>query len=440
MSPGACGRIRLLLMAAVWLLSWARPANAQEALTRCLDAAVADAKAGGARALQRQRRGFLLAGDIAKFEYELPTPGCVGFLGVARRHGRDLDLRVYDQQGVLLARDETRDAHPYVRACVAEASTVHVSVTLPDGDGEFALVSLWDAPAALTGLESAMASCTHAGQRRPGPVDVGPAPLGPPMGVALYRAKSRLAQLGYRDTGQLLGGDLAWQGREVRRIVLEGDRCYALLGVGDVTVNDIDLRVFSPGGQPRLLVSDTTRRREAIAKLCTESDGTYLLEVRMYDGAGRYALMALALDSPAAPAPPGVDSATRLGFAELTARVRTRGFTWSHHTWMLAEPQAEHPVPLVLEGGQCYALAALSPAGGGGLALSVTDPAGNLIANDMGLYAEPLIYHCPIGDAASVRVWPRLMGLRRAAPILLLLATDRPPPATPQPSPEVASR
>lgn len=429
---------------AVGLLLAPAAAVAQGALTRCLDHAVSDAKAQGARALQRQRRAFLLAGDIAEFTYELPTPGCVGFLGVARRLGRDLDLNVHDQQGRLLARDETSDAHPYVRACVTVATTVHVSVTLPDGDGEFALVSLWDAPDHLVGLESAMASCTHAGQRRPGPVDVGPSPLGPPMGVALYRARERLGKLGYRDTGQILAGDLEWQGREVRRIVLAGDRCYALVGVGDVTVSDMDLRVFSPGGRPRLLVSDTTRRREALAKLCTEADDdSYLLEVRIYEGAGRYALMVLALDSPGTQPPPGIDSSTRLGFAELTARVRARGFTWSQHMWTLVEPGTDQPVPLELKGGRCYVLAALSSTEAGGLTLAVTDPEGNLIANDMGMQVEPLVYHCPVGDAASVRVWPKLLGSRKASPVLLLLASDRPaPPAPPeaQPEPAVASR
>lgn len=431
--------LTLLIPAAAWILALGRPTAgaAQEPLTRCLEDAVSQANADGADSLQRQRRGFLLAGDIAKFSYELPASGCAGFLGVARRHGRDLDLRVYDRQGKLLARDQTRNAHPYVRACVTEATTVHVSVTLPDGDGEFVLVSLWHAPEELPGLEEVMASCTHAGQRRPGPIDIGPPPLGPPMGVALYRIRTRLRDLGYRETGQVLAGDLGWRGRDVRRLDLEADTCYAMVAVGDVTVNDIDLRVFGPGERPRLLVSDTTRRREAVAKLCTEGSGTYLLEVRMYDGAGRYALMALAMTPLGTPAPPGVDAATRLGFAELTARITARSFSWSQHTWMMVQPQEEHPIPVKLTGGRCYALAALSPATGGALGLSVTDMQGNLIANDMGLLSEPLLYHCPSEPNTIVHVWPRLLGGRRALPVLVMLATDTAAEAT---APKVAGR
>lgn len=418
---------RLLLLAAGVCAGWPDAGLAQEGLQRCVGHAVHEAREAGAKPLGRQRRAFLLTRDIAHFSFDLPGPGCAGFLAVARRHGQDLQLQVYDPQGRALAEDDTTDAHPYVQACVSAATSVHVSVTMVDGDGEVLLSSLWDAPPVLVGLAESMGDCVQAGLPRPAPVEVGPAPLGAPMGRGLLRLRERLARAGYAPYGPVLSGILPPQGREVRRMRLQAGQCYALAAVGDMAVADIDLRVFSAEARPRLLAADTTRRRQAVAKLCAEHSGEHLLEVRMYDGAGSYAIEPLHLEPPGVAAPPGMSARTRLGFGEVVARLRERGLSVTDHIWTLLPPRRAVSTPLSVRGGRCYAFAAVADPGAGPIELSLTDAAGNLLRSDVGLQQPPVVYHCPTRDA-TVQLYPHTREARRDEEVLLLVAQDAPAP------------
>lgn len=408
--------------------SWTAAAAGQaDTLGRCIGQALHAARDAGARPLRKRERGFLLTRDTAQFTYDLPAAGCAGFLAVARRHGQDLQLRAYDEQGRALAQDSTTNAHPYIQVCTSQAAPLHVSVRMADGDGEFVLASIWDAPPVLVGLQEAMSACVHAGLPRPAPAEIGPAPLGAPIGHTLSRMRSGLGHRGYAPQGPMLSGVLPPLGREVRRVRLQAGQCYALVAVGDVSVGDIDLRVFSPGAHPRLLASDTTRRREAVSKLCPAESGEHLLEVRMYDGGGPYAIQPLQLETPRGTLPAGLTPRTRLGFSELTAHLRRRDMFVADHVWTLLPPRDSQPTPFQVQGGRCYAFGALGEPDAGPVELGLTDLEGNLIGTDSGLSDAPLVYHCAQRDR-TLLAHPRMREARRAEAVLVVVARDGDPP------------
>ncbi len=90
------------------------------------DAMRGDAEAGGARDFSR-----------------LLHPGwCYKVIGLGGDGIEDLDLRVYDPNGILLQRDTTQDPQPYVGQmrpiCPSESGSFRIEVRVVRGQGDFA--------------------------------------------------------------------------------------------------------------------------------------------------------------------------------------------------------------------------------------------------------------------------------------------------------------
>ncbi len=112
----------------------------------------ADALEAHLRELGRERAPFMILseaamrgeaaeGDVRDFSHVLHPGWCYKVLGAGGEGVTDLDLRVYDPNDVLLQRDTTRDADPYIGQmrpiCPAESGTYRVQVRMVEGAGPF---------------------------------------------------------------------------------------------------------------------------------------------------------------------------------------------------------------------------------------------------------------------------------------------------------------
>jgi hypothetical protein len=227
--------------------------------------------------------------------------------------------------------------------------------------------------------------------------------------VALYHERWEI-ELGYN---------------EVKRVMLEGGQCYALAAVGDADVEDIDLRLLSIADSASLVASDVTRQRDAVVKVCPDRAAVYVLDIRMYRGAGSYVVQSFGLDERSQPLPPGIDSSTRIPYAEVLARLEARGMRAVPVVWGLLQPEATQAIPLQLHAGRCYAVGAVAGAdvAGGDLDMSLVDVQGRLLAAEIGPSPNPLVFHCAERDE-TVRAVMQAHEIRRPARFLLLLGED----------------
>ena len=405
-------------------------AAAQPTLAACAERVANAARGQGARPLGPRVVDFLLSGDQRSYSYSLPGDGCLGFRAVGHRQVQLLGLAIYAPSGRPLVHDQARDAHAYARFCGQGGRNLVVEVRMLDGEGEFHLVPLWNAPPTLQALETVLSSCMHTGDPRPDLVDVGPEPLGPPIDVELSAVAKQLGTLGYKLEGDLLYGGLPERKREVRRVTLDGKQCYALAAVGDGDVEDIDLRLLSITDTASLVAADVTRRRDAIVKVCPERAGTYVLDVRMYRGAGNYVVQSFGLQEPETPAPPGVEGATRIPYAEAAAQLAARGMKPSPVAWGLLQPETRQTVPLRLRPGHCYAVSAVATSdfAGGDLDMSLVDEAGRVLAAEIGPNPNPIVFHCSERGGTARAVLDSHQ-IRRPARFLLLLGENGTSPA-----------
>jgi hypothetical protein len=420
----------MLPLAVAWLQPARGAGQAQATLSACADRVLNAARAQGARRSGAAVVDFLLTGDHRMYSYQLPHDGCLGFLAIGHRQVQHLGLAIYAPTGRVLVHDQARDAHAYARFCGQGGRSFEVEVRMLDGEGEFHLMPLWNAPPELDALEPTMASCMHTGDPRPELIDVGPEPLGPPIDVELSAVSKRLGALGYKLEGGLLMGGLPERRREVRRVMLDSGQCYALAAVGDGDVEDIDLRLLSVAETASLVAADVTRRRDAVVKVCPEQTGTYVLDVRMYRGSGNYVVQSYGLQEPGLKPPAGVEGATRIPYAEITAQLSARGMEPKPVSWGLLQPETRQSVPLRVRPGQCYAVAAVATPdfAGGDLDMSLVDESGLVHAAEIGPNPHPLLFHCS-EHGGLVRVVLEGHQIRRPSRFLLLLGEDGQRPA-----------
>ncbi|MDD9971038.1 MAG: hypothetical protein OXR73_32675, partial [Myxococcales bacterium] len=397
------------------------------ALAACIESALSSERARNMQVLPRPADAFLIAPDSVQHPFSLPARGCMGFLAVGRRHTQALSLAIYRSDGRIAAASAEPAVYAYLQTCGQAGERFIAHVRMSDGTGEVRLLPLWRARARLEGLEDAMAACRAIGMVRPLPIDVGPEPIGPPLHHSLKQLTQRLAKLGYQRRGEPLRGSLPTMRRDVRRLVLPGNRCYAFAALGDVDVGDIDLRVFGPEESPRLLAGEYERSRQAVVKMCAKQDSQVLMDVRMYDGGGAYLVQGYELSRPRIPVPAGVEGPTLIGLSEAERTFGSRGLGVRDTIWVLLPARGEQRVPLHMSADGCYGVA-LVPSrdqGRGDLDLGVTDQHGNLVAADMGPGNHPRVYVCPERDALHMLV-ARTPDLTRPSRALLIVASDVP--------------
>ena len=421
-------------LAAMTSLAWILFLNPVQGLAQitdelepCIEHALAGARKGGMRLARRFPAKFLLAPDTAQVQFTLPEEGCVGFLAVGRRQIQELRLTLYSDTGDVLATGEEHGAYAYARTCMTDGSTVIAHVELHEGSGEVEILPLVSAPATLPGLEDAMGECAGVGLPRSSTVDVGPEPIGPPLGQRLLKVVEEVKELGYQPYGEPIPGMLSAMRRELRRITLPVNTCMALALVPDEDMGTVDFRLFTAEEEPQLMGRDAGQGRPVIVKLCTEESIEHIADIRTYDDGGRYLIQVFVIQAPPNSAKiPGLHSDTRIAYWEIQHRLALVGMSVKETQWVQLPARGEYRAPLKLEYGPCYAIAAFASSHDmlDDVDLSVTDINGNLLSNDTGPELVPLVYVCPT-KATDYAAFLRAPELARGTRALLVLAAGK---------------
>ena len=189
-------------------------------------------------------------------------------------------------------------------------------------------------------------------------------------------ARSQGAKL-YRDpiVDFLLPGD-----QRAYSYTLPRDGCFGVLAFGHRQVHRLGLTVYAPSG--RLLARDTGRDAHAYARFCGEANRPFVVEVRMLDGEGELHVV------PLWNAPPSIDALepamlacmhagtprpspmdvgpepegppVEIELASVAARLSALGYSpVGDALYGVLPEQSQQARRILLEGGHCYALAAV---------------------------------------------------------------------------------
>jgi hypothetical protein len=369
-------------------------------------------EAFAARGTQRLAEAFvtfLREGTGDGFRVHVDRAQCVGFVGVGREGLVDLNLRVLSAAGAELDQDTRIDAHPYVRVCAPQGEALHVRAQAVRGSGEVAVLLLANPPVVAPPLDDVLgpgrANGLFSGPRAPRG-EIGRDPSAPSASVQLRRALDALSALGATPLGETFDGALPRQGITARPFALQPGRCYVALAFGEAGVEDLDLRVSDPVGRP--LTQDVALDAHPSLRFCTTRGGPHRVDVRMYAGAGRWALGLAALpESASAALPADVTGVARARGAEVAAQALARGMRpvgdalrgapWGSFVQGFAVPTRR---------GRCYLVGAAGNESLPALDLWLSGPDGAMLASDTNERERAVVYHCAARDAvltANVR-------------------------------------
>lgn len=403
-----------------------------DGLAACLGQISTDARALGARAIRRHPARFMLAPESSEVDIAMPEDGCLGVLAVGRRQVQQIELTVYSAAGEALGQAASAGAYGYVRVCGPAGMRLVAHIVVHSGAGEVEVMSLFGAPEKLPSLASAMTSCIGIGQPQAAPVDIGPEPIGAPLGQRLKLAQARLEAMGYRSQGFPSFGALGSYRREQRELAMPQDTCLAIVAVPDADMGDLDFRIFSSSEPPVLLGRAAARGGAAVVRVCTDAPSDYLLDLRSFSRGGRYAVVSMVIRDPEGfVRPVGLRSSTRSALWEVAHRFGSVGMKVQELQWADLSGAFEYRAPLPLSAGRCYGVAAIAGTGIklDSVSLSVTDASGRMVSSDTGGRPQKMVFLCPEmdGNYAAHVMAPAGLGRTRALLIVAAgadLATD----------------
>lgn len=359
-----------------------------------LDAVAQAFRERGAHPVADRWVTFLPPRSTATMRVHTARGGCLGFVAVGRENLQDIDLWVHNTAGVRLAQDLRDDAHPYVRVCPRANDELFVIVRAAQGAGEVGVLTVVDPPVVPPDLATVLgvrASGTFTGPRTPRAA-IGDDPAAPDVTHALDRWIQRLNLLGYRQIGGAITGTLEMQRQQEHTVPLNAGACYAIVAAGDQNVEDLDLRVIAPTGN--VLGQDVATDSHPVVKICPAISGPHRVQVRMYAGAGRYALATLVMD-PAIDLGDDVVGLARAHAFELAAQGRRHGMVLlSPPVRYAVVPGVVASIPVRLRAGRCYLFGAAPSETLSGLSLSLVDDHGAVLSSSTATRSPVRVFHC----------------------------------------------
>jgi len=298
---------------------------------------------------ERQERAFQLS---------LQRQQCYAFASLGGPGTTDTDIQLVDGTGRTIQVDESNGRDAFVRFCATDSATYRLQVRLPAGAGPVFTVAYAQTPAAgqqPTGQEQPAA-------QEPTAVLTESVGGGLAENFALLDADMRAR--GYEGLGASQSGQLAASGAQDYPVELEGDKCYALLAVGDGGVRGMTLALVDPSGQ--VVDHDDLGGSRPSLRACTTRGGRYVMRVTMANGQGSYMLGSYRWPR-GTQGPFGLEGLTYVRFSEMTALLETEGFQFDANY----EPQQgrlrregnEGTHTIQLTGGQCYSILVAGGAG-----------------------------------------------------------------------------
>ncbi len=267
------------------------------------------------------RRGFLPVGEPTRTDFPaagavrvplIVTPDrCYTVAAVAGGNLRDVDLRLYDPQGELAARDERPSVDATLQLCPPAPGTYAVEVRARGGDGMAVLQSFAADAAALGGSNALWLGERVAwGAQAMALEDVVPA------------VTRDLAALGYTPTRDAQGNGAvqslgAGESREIT-VRAEASKCTAIAAIAGRGVSGVSVEVFDARGD--LLARGRRQGAATVSVVCPTSAEELRVAIAAQSGTG--SVMLRTLQASAVPAwAEGVD---RVAVSDAMADAWTR--------------------------------------------------------------------------------------------------------------------
>lgn len=349
-------------------------------------------------------------GAVVRLPVLLEAGRCYVATGRSGEGLADIDLFVFDGAGVEVARDLGADAEPSIEHCPPESGRHTVELRAYEGAGAVG-VMIFEGPA--PGSEAA-------------PVESAPPEPSSDPSLALGVLVAPLATRGFAPPIHI-SRDAAIVPGEVRtHEVVVGPGCGLIAGSASHEGLDLDLYLADADG--REVDRDTAVHSTARVRACRDVATVLRVAVKGYGRDGTYALAVLR-------APEDIRTLVALRLEEASAPFLGRGYVTRSTAEAELSTGARLRRPLVVEAGQCVAIAA---AGGEGvedldLYLRFGD---ELVASESGAGAHAAVARC----ATAREVLSMDLAMTRGAGdvVLRVLAPPPPIPASGSPAPEAS--
>ncbi len=338
---------------------------------------------------------FLPPEGLRTLRVRVDRDQCLGFVAVAHDTFGDIDIDLRNGAAVRINQDNRNNAHPYVRACARAGEVLYVILRAVRGAGEVAVLPIADPPLVPPDLDAVLGVRTTGGFTPPRTprIAIGNDPATVDAGRSLDRMLGRFTSLGYSRVGQVITGRLDSGRQESREVQLLAGNCYAIVAAGGPGVEDLDLRLLSPAGRP--VSQDDATDNHPTMRTCPLTSGAHEIQVRMYSGAGDFAIAVLTLDPPVV-LPPDMIGRERANTLELAAEGRRHGMTLMRQPWRAGIAAGlPYAVPIELRAGRCYLFGAAANEQLGGLDVSLVDDHGVVVASDTATREVAHVWHCP---------------------------------------------
>ncbi len=338
---------------------------------------------------------FLRQGGAHGSTLRVERPQCLGFTAVGMPEMGNLDLRVLNGDGAELGQDTRDDAHPFVRACVTAPTTLFVMTSAVVGTGEIALLAMADPPPLAPPLGDVLRDRPRGvsnGVRTPRGA-LGRDPAVRPPAQAIETALASLGARGYRREGGVVNGNMPRGRSEQHPWELSAGHCYTAMAFGGERVEDIDIVVRAPSGE--IIGQDVGLDARPEVSFCASDSGPHSIELRLYSGSGEWSLALAEAPTPDRLLAPGaLPDRLRAAAVAIDASARAEGWAVAMAPLLgSAWIGAEHRVPVILHGGQCYRYAAVATPGV--VDLWLTRPDGAPLAAYTGARSPAQIWACP---------------------------------------------
>jgi hypothetical protein len=322
------------------------------------------------------------------FALNLQGGTCYAFASLGGEGARDTDVFLVDGQGNELEKDVTTNLDAVVRFCPAQTAAYQLRARMYSGQG----------PLFTVGYVQQAQNTTAQNNNTPPPVEnvmatQSTAGAGIEENFRLLDADIRAR--GYQPYGDHTRGQLAEGQTRDFSIELEGGKCYAILGVGDNGVRDLDLILKDGSGQT--LDQDVEVDARPIVRVCPEQTGNYTMTVRMYAGAGSFVYAPYRWPR-GTRGPFNLSGLIYVRLGEVTSLLGVEGYepdpSAAPGQGSLRREGAAARHNIQLEGGQCYAILTVGGQGIANVDLSLSQGS-NRIATDDTRNAFPTVRHCP---------------------------------------------
>ncbi len=334
-------------------------------------------RVGDAQGLQLHER------DERLFQLSLEQGRCYAFATFGGPGTTDTDVYLVDGSGHWLQADSSGNRDGVVRYCAPSTDNYTLQVRLLHGDGPvFTAAYLQQASGGSTPAPTA-----------PLIADTSTAGAGLDENFALLDADMRAR--GYESLGTPQHAQLTEGGTQEYEVDLEGNKCYAILAVGDSGVRNLDLTLLDTAGHE--VDRDDAGDARPTVRVCPSADGHYRMRVRMMSGTGNYVYAPYRWPR-GTHGPFGLAGLIYVRLSEVTALLSAEGFAPDANYAMargtLRAEGTTDTQQLQLSAGSCYSITVVGGDGVHDLDLTLMQGA-TQVATDLGVRtAFPSVRQC----------------------------------------------